>query len=238
MMKYFISCFLIVIIVSCQPKPMIRATHQAPVDSVLFFQTRTITDAFVAKTDGSVDEPITLKVDRYPPPRLEPPPPRFKEIEGFRVQAFAGLDSLGVSKTAESLQSIVLPDSIYFFREHGLFKIHVGDYLYRPQADAMRTKLQQNGYPGAWVVKGTILIPAEPDSTAGRYKIQIAATSTEANAQNVIEKARPLTEFDLFYEKSEDLFKVFIGFFKSESDARDVLAKIRQAGFPDAWLVY
>jgi len=238
MIKFFITALFVILIFACQPRPMTRATNQVPVDSALFFEQRSVTDEFIAQTDGNADQLITLKVERYPPPEEEPLPSRFREVEGFRVQAFAGLDSLSVYGIAESLRDIVLPDSIYVFHDRGLFKVQIGDFLYRPQADAMRTQLQQNGYAGAWVIKRQILIPAEPDSSTGRYKIQIAATLTEENANNMIQKARLLTSSDLFYEKSENYYKVFIGYFRSEDVARDVLGKIRQAGFPDAWLVY
>jgi hypothetical protein len=238
MKKYIISGTLIIFIMACQPRPMTRVTTQAPVDSALFFEHQDVSDEFIARTDGSMDKPILLKIDRYPLPETEPPPPQFKEAEGFRVQAFAGLDSANVSEIANSLQKIILSDSVYFFHENGLFKIQVGDFLYRPQAEAMRTRLQDNGHTGAWVIKRQILIPVIADSTAGNYKIQIGATSSRENAENLIEKARPLTSSELFFEKVGDLYKVFIGYFTSEAEARDVLGKIRQAGFPDAWLVY
>ena len=41
-----------------------------------------------------------------------------------------------------------------------------------------------------------------------------------------------------FYESSGNIFKVFVGYFNKEDDARAALESIREGNYPDAWLVY
>jgi hypothetical protein len=216
---------------------MTRATHKAPVDSVLYFEPRNISDSFFEAIENTGDNPVMLAVDRRPPTPPPPPLPDYNEVDGFRVQAFAGVDSLNSAETADLIRQLI-SDTVYVFADKGLFKIQVGDYLYRPQAEDMRSKLQQNGYNGAWVVQRLIRVPIQKNSTESGYKIQIAATELEEKAQNISEKASQITDFRSFYELSGNLFKVYIGFFPNEAQAREELEKIRQAGFPDAWLVY
>ncbi len=73
---------------------------------------------------------------------------------------------------------------------------------------------------------------------AGQYKIQIMATGSEDRAQAKVEEIKGSTAYSAFYEKSGNLFKVFVGYFKQEAVAREALSDIRGNGYPDAWLVY
>jgi len=237
MARNLIACAVVISIVACQPRVMTRAAHKAPADSALYFEQRDISDLFFDTIEITGDNPVMLTVDRIPPTPPPPPLPDYNEVEGFRVQAFAGVDSLNSATTADLISKLV-SDTVYVFADKGLFKIQVGDYLYRPEAEDVRSKLQQNGYSGAWIVRRLIRVPLQKDSLSSGYKIQIAATESEENAQNIIEKASKITEFRAFYELSGNLFKVYIGFFSKEAQARNELGKIRLAGFPDAWLVY
>jgi hypothetical protein len=221
MARYLIACAVIISIVACQPRAMTRAAHKAPLDSALYFEQRDISDSFFDTIEITGDNPVMLSLDRIPPTPPVPPLPDYNEVDGFRVQAFAGVDSFSTVKTAESIRKVV-SDTVYVLAEKGLFKIQVGDYLYRSEAENIRGKLQQNRYSGAWVVSRLIRVPLQKDSLSSGYKIQIAATETEESAKNMIDKASQITDFRLF----------------KEAQARKELDKIRQAGFPDAWLVY
>ena len=64
------------------------------------------------------------------------------------------------------------------------------------------------------------------------------ATGSEDRARTKVAEIEGATAYSAFYEKSGNLFKVFIGYFGQESVARDALAEIRKIGYPDAWLVY
>ena len=140
-----------------------------------------------------------------------------------------------------------------------MLKIQVGDYPYRYQADAKKDIFRKNGFPGAWVILRTILIPFGTDSTGavspaveqqpvtepakpiintGKYKIQIIAMGSEERAREITADIKQKMNLSAFYEKSGNLFKVFVGYFNVEQEARNALEKIREGGFPDAWLVY
>jgi hypothetical protein len=196
-----------------------------------------------------------LRKEVYPPPEQKP---KFKEIEGYRIQIFAGVDTLNASSTRSQATTIV-PDSVYLFAEKGLLKVQVGDYPYRYQADKVRDQFRREGFPGAWVILRTILIPFESDTTEeiktredsvvvvqpatqiteqGKFKIQIIAVGSEEQAITIIDQVKLEMNFQAFHEKSGNLFKVFVGYFKEESTAREALEKLRASGYPDAWLVY
>jgi cell division septation protein DedD len=156
----------------------------------------------------------------------------------------------------------MVSDSVYAFKEQGLFKVQVGDYQFRYEADNMRDNFRKNGYDGAWVIQRMINIPIAADTTArvnenvpvavvetapqalkkteesGQFKIQLMAIGSEDRARTKVEEIKGLTTYSAFYEKSGNLYKVFIGYFKEETVAREALRDIRDKGYPDAWLVY
>jgi len=246
---------LLSILISCRPSSrFIKPESETPIDSTLYFEQVDISDPFLDSLNQIQDKKITLSKTYVPPAQPEPEISQFKEVEGFRVQIFAGLDSinaLAIKYQAKDLTS----DSIHFFQEKGLYKIQVGDYQFRSEADNLKTTFRQNGFPGAWVVQRSIIIPVEPDQNAdieeqdeifqrdttqekGKYKIQVLATNSEVKAQMTVLDLKENNKYQAFFEKSGNLYKVFVGYFEIEEKAREALEEIRKIGFPDAWLVY
>lgn len=71
--------------------------------------------------------------------------------EGFRVQVLA---SKSMTK-ADSLSTILnstLDDSVYVVYETPNYKVRIGDYVIREDADNMRKNLNNMGYRSAWVI--------------------------------------------------------------------------------------
>jgi len=246
---------LIWILSACKSTRALRQEEsEVSVDSSLYFQPVAVSDPFLDSLKQMPDEQVTLKKEVYPPPQPQPVGPFFKEVEGYRVQIFAGIDSIN-SLSALYQAKDLGADSVYLFREKGLYKVQVGDYQFRPQADKSKTHFRQNGFPGAWVVQRSILIPVDSTQTmrvtgdmdttrqittgkTGKYKIQVFVTSSEERAQLTIMDVKDIGNYNAFYEGSGDLFKVFVGPFEGEQEARRALEDVRRNGFPDAWLVY
>ncbi len=242
----------LVMMIACQPGRVVKTEVKAPPDSAMYYQQSDISDPFLDTIFQEPDQTIALNQIIYPVTEAEVTS-RFKEAEGFRVQVFAGADSVRALSIRKSIsdQSV---DSVHLFLEKGLYKIQVGDYLYRYLADNVKTKMRQDGYPGAWVVQRTILVPADttardsitvnksPDSSAaqinGTYKIQLVATGDQERAREIVQDVSMLTTRRVYFEASGNLFKVFVGSFEEESQARSELEKLRRSGYPDAWLVY
>ncbi len=246
---------ILIILTACQPKTAVKNDETATVDSAFYYVQKDIDDPFLDTLSQAPDRSISLKKDVYPPPVQKP---KFKEIEGFRVQIFAGADTINALSTRSQAATMVT-DSVYLLEDQGLLKVQVGDYPYRYQVDKIRDQFRKEGFPGAWVILRTILIPYEAASTddtitvvdtvmaaqpmeksvvEGKFKIQIIATGSEERAQEIVDNLKQTMNYQAFYEKSGNLYKVFVGYFKEENTARDALDKIRAGGFPDAWLVY
>ncbi len=248
----FLLPFVIGILTSCQPSSIVKSEQKALPDSALYYQQADIADPFLDTIFQEPDQAIALNQKIYPP-HIPETIPKFKEVEGFRVQIFAGTDSLSARSVHDKLAEQT-DDSVHYLIEKGLHKIQVGDYLYRYLADNMKTSMRQTGYPGAWVVQRTIIVPIDTtttdsitiratgtdkhDEASGKYKIQLVATGSQERAGEIVLQVQANTTYRVFYEQSGNLFKVFVGLFESEPRAREELTKLRDLGYPDAWLVY
>ena len=245
----------IIILSACQPQAAKKTEDVATVDSAFYYVQKDIDDPFLDTIFQAPDPSIALKKDVYPPPDMQP---KFKEIEGFRVQIFAGIDTINALSIRSQATDIV-PDSVYLLEDQGLIKVQVGDYPYRYQADKVRDQFRREGFPGAWVILRTILIPFVADTTEtsiqasdtvstvqpaipvveqGTFKIQIIAVSSEEKATSIVDQLKQNLNYPAFHEKSGNLYKVFVGYFKQEDAARGALEELRENGYPDAWLVY
>ena len=234
----------------CQPAPFVKKEQKKTgIDSTLYFRQVDVDDPFLDTVFQGPDTQIVLQKTLIPAEK--PPERQVRQVEGFRVQIFAGIDSMNALVTlAES--EMVFADTVYFFKEKGLYKLQTGDYLYRPQADSVRDLSRNNGYSGAWVVKRLINLydqPPEPEATnetitdstiidEGRYKIQVVATSSQSGAEQIVGELKESIPYRVYYLQSGSLYKIFIGNFQDETTARRILKEVRETGYPDAWLVY
>jgi cell division septation protein DedD len=248
--QYLVFC---IYMISCQPRQLIKIEQPSGVDSVLFFEGKEISDPFLENLKNEIDSEIKLKTRLIPPP--PPPPPNYREVDGFRVQVFAGLDSINAFNTKIKVQTATY-DSVYLVNEGGLVKIQVGDFLYRVDADNQNMQLRRAGFSGSWVVPKKIRVPLEEsreiptDSTASikseahteqdsvKFRIQVLATGDLDRAQQLKIQLQNRFGLDSWFEEAGGLYKVYLGKFSERANAEEVLKKVREDQYPDAWLVY
>jgi hypothetical protein len=97
-----------------------------------------------------------------------PPPPDTTAVlradsttDGFRIQVFATGDR-EVAENAASVAQQRLGLAAYTDLEAGMYKIRVGDYLRRPDAEAALKTFRSHYYPDAWIVPARIRVPRNP----------------------------------------------------------------------------
>ncbi len=255
MKNTLLSVTLLILITGCNPG-LVRqerlAGQRPTADSTLYYPASVISDPFLdsLKTDTSG---VRLMLTLYPPP--PPPPPKFRQIDGFRVQLFAGLDSLNGRVMAGELQGI-MEDSVYFFKEKGLYKVQAGDYPWRYRADKMVLELRKKGYAQGWVVQRLINVPvdsaraarptadslkrqtAPPPSPEARFQIQVLVTADAEKAQSLAGTLRERFGQEVFVRPAGAAYKVLLGRFAERAEAERQLKTLRENGYRDAWLVY
>ncbi|WP_456405999.1 SPOR domain-containing protein [Caldithrix abyssi] len=255
MFKYKIAFFILstaFILNSCQPSLIKKSKEKDNIDSVLFYQKEDIPDPFL---DGLLSPPDheVVQLKKTITPKVKPK--KFKEIDGFRVQVFASVDSFNALSLLNKLKLLV-KDSVYLIHEKNLFKVQAGDFPYRQQADSLRELIKQKGYPGAWTVQRKILIPVKestPIKTPASsptvnmertadlsefYQIQVFATTSKQKAQSIVDQLSLRYDFPCEYRLQNQLYKVLLGRFATRAEAESVLKEIKALGFKDAWIVH
>lgn len=243
MHKLIICSFVLMLLFGCSSQVAFTTKKAADVDSVLFYQQKDLDDPFIDSVLSNPGDSASISAILTPAP---PPPPAdtLRQIDGFRVQVFAGIDSLR-AKTVQLSTAQLVTDSTYLVKDNGLFKIQVGDYLYRSDADSVQRLLTISNLKGHWVVKRKIFVRDSVTENVQstlveefKFKIQIIATSDESRALTLIGELQSKFSYPSFYLPSGSVYKVFVGKFKSREQAQKALTQIREQGYPDAWLVY
>ena len=78
-------------------------------------------------------------------------------MQGFRVQIFASqrIDEATLAKQTAS--QFIVADSLYIVYDPPVYKVRVGDYATRLDANRSLSAIIQKGYPDAWVVTDKII---------------------------------------------------------------------------------
>jgi|APTNR8051073442_1049403.scaffolds.fasta_scaffold00247_31 hypothetical protein len=160
---------------------------------------------------------------------------------GYSVQV-AALSSASLGNKFDNLNSL---GDVYSVNEGNKYKVRVGVYPTRADAEKALRSAKTKGYTGAFIVQeaGTIgtgtsggdLIPKNPgiSPTYGQYKVQLAAYSNLKNFDAAkAEKIGTVEE-----RKRGTLTIKYIGGLTSLSAAQQALTKAKASGFKDAYIV-
>ena len=79
------------------------------------------------------------------------------ETQGFRIQIFASGNIDEATAAQRQLRSKV-PDSVYVVYDPPVYKVRVGDYASRLEANQRLTRIVNAGYDDAWVVADKIYL--------------------------------------------------------------------------------
>ena len=102
--------------------------------------------------------PVIAEEPYMPPvvtPTAPPPSPPPASILGFRIQIFASSTQKNASRVADDARA-VFTENVYVQHVAPYYKVRVGDFLTRENAQALQTKALQKGYRGAFVVETMI----------------------------------------------------------------------------------
>lgn len=250
-MKNFLLFLLCFGFIACNTQHIRKERQQNSVyakaqpDSFLFYQTQTIAHPFIDSLKIN-NAPQTVYFKQVPPP--PPPEPKIKTVPGYRIQVMAVADSLKAKTELFTLKNKI-DDPIYIVAEGGLFKLQVGNFLYRNPADMRLLDLRKHGIENAWVVKTEIIKPEEETASANEipskaavdtdpnFKIQIIVMSDKGKAESLAKQLQQTFSQPGFVQLNGAVYKVFIGRFAERPQAEKFLQKIRSSGYSDAWIV-
>lgn len=110
-----------------------------PVEPVVTIPTAETTQAYTPPTPMVPITPAT-------PPQTPP------SVFGFRVQIFASSSRENAERISSDAQKS-LADKIYVEAEENLFKVRLGDFVTREDADKLKARVVKLGFKGSFVVE-------------------------------------------------------------------------------------
>jgi tetratricopeptide (TPR) repeat protein/cell division septation protein DedD len=159
--------------------------------------------------------------------RIEVPSPDTKP--GFSVQVAAVS-----SPDAAAFQNLNSIGNWYIKPEGGKFKVRIGVFETRMEAEKIRDRARSLGYPESFIVQeqGGKQSTA-PNQTSGVFMIQIAALKDPRNFDDA--KAR---QFGTITERVKGVFTIkLISGFNTLESTRKALPNVISAGYKDAFIV-
>jgi hypothetical protein len=107
------------------------------------------------------ETPPAIAEEPYMPPVVTPtappPSPPPASILGFRIQIFASSTQKNASRVADDARA-AFTENVYVQHVAPYYKVRVGDFLTREDAQALQQRALQKGYRGAFVVE-TMIAP-------------------------------------------------------------------------------
>ena len=107
------------------------------------------------------ETPPAIAEEPYMPPVVAPiappPSPPPASILGFRIQIFASSTQKNASRVADDAKA-AFTENIYVQHVAPYYKVRIGDFITREDAQALQQRALQKGYRGAFVVE-TMITP-------------------------------------------------------------------------------
>jgi cell division protein FtsN len=164
-------------------------------------------------------------------------PDRFNQVIGYRVQIFAARDK----NNAEKVKNLAMNDTkerVYVvLADDNLYKVQVGDYLSRIDAEKMRDKLRAlPNYQDAFIQNTYVFY--DTSTSEGSYFIQVGAFSTSESAEEFIKTSLNTRGYNnTSVQFDNNLYKVLVGAYSSNEEAAAVKEKLQTNGFEGTWII-
>lgn len=189
--------------------------------------------------DTAMDDPLmtSIRSGEYDRVRLAKgavKPPFVDIVPVFRIQVAASTNPVGARSIAAQARSKTT-EPVLIDSSSQYYKIQVGNFRIRGNADLQLSKMKAAGYSAAWVVKGTWKIAEGTVSSGfndGKYRIQVGSFSELSAAQTVWLKIAKEFEDPVHIVNVDNAYKVVVGQGTSAVQLERLKAKLKAAGFP------
>ncbi len=155
----------------------------------------------------------------------------------YRIQVFSG-SAANAQKLYNQYTGNHNATDVYVLHdaESGFWKVWIGNYMTRPEADSAKVKLTELGFSGAWVkempqTSGSVKEPVE------LFWVQMGSFQKESSAQTLFEKLKTQFKDQVIIKTAGSVYKVWIGGFTERSMADDLKSKLVQQGYAGVFIV-
>jgi len=199
-------------------------------------------------TSGEYVPPPTIKekevsedvVVKEPKPVLEKVPSvTFGKKISYKIQIFASHSKESSEDEANRVFfEISQPAEVVLSGD--LWKVQVGSFAERKDAEIFREKLKNLGWNDAFIVdvenEGLSEVQSEGKSYE-YYSIQVLASGNRTEARDLMKNLVDLGLENVFIVFEKNLWKVRVGRFNEKVKAEKYLEKLKNIGFSDCWIV-
>jgi len=166
-----------------------------------------------------------------------------KKVPGYRVQIGAMKSEEGAKGMVKACEGLIPGCKPHIVYEGNLYKIRIGDFTDKNEANKVREQLVKLGYTDCWVTPDMVEVPivAEegglPDPT--KWHVQVAATRLEESAKSVKERIISAgIKGKVYIVKEGELFKIHVGDLKTREEAEKLRSEIiSKTPYSDAWII-
>ncbi len=174
MKKYLVGFGAILLLVACAQKKKVEIKPVEGIEEITVYQETTATTppatgaettAIVLPPSAPTESVVSIipaeTTVTYKPPTPvvqipQIPPSALPPIAyGFRVQIFASSSRENAERIANNAQSS-FGDKVYVEPDNNLYKVRVGDFMIRDDAEKLKTQAIQLGFRGSFIVETMI----------------------------------------------------------------------------------
>lgn len=153
----------------------------------------------------------------------------------FRIQVFAG-SPLNAQKNFVRLDS-VRPGEVYMIKdaETDLWKVWVGNYMTRDEADKAKQEMISGGFPDAWIHE--MKPPYDAPVTGPLFWVQVASLSGDAAASRMKEQLASAQREPVEIRQKDGTWKVWVGGYPDRAAAEDLKKMLEGLGYTKTFIV-
>ncbi|MFC1733759.1 SPOR domain-containing protein [candidate division KSB1 bacterium] len=219
--------------------------------SALFLFSCSTTRQSVTGDEGDTRPPspeVTQEMQAAENVATEPeelPPPAENEQDIYKIQVLAVSSITGAESTKEALKKFT-GKNIFLVHDKELWKVQIGDFTERTEAEKEMALLKQLGWSDAWIVhvrkasNELLQQPAGEEKPAAReqdlFTIQVIATTNRQEAETLLVNLNLLKIEDSSLIKEGRFWKIHVGKYTDQSQALHMLQRIKEMGFHDSWI--
>jgi len=173
--------------------------------------------------------------------------------KGYRCQVFASTQSESAEQVADKIRALDL-DSVYVvYSNDNLYKVQIGNFDNRRDAEILLDKLRYAKVQGAWIVETDVHLPKSPEEVQEYeeeqikqqeieeqpgfyYAIQVFATGASVRAFQLKTELENNFTQPVEVLNHQSTWKVLVGKFPERSSAEEFLRVLKKGKFKDAWI--
>lgn len=173
--------------------------------------------------------PLPVKTPDIPPPGID-------EKDFFKIQVLATQTYNRAQEEKKKLREYT-EKTIFLVLERNLWKVQIGDFAAREEAEKERDLLNRLGWIDAWLIQyRSSMIPEKTLDPPTFYTVQLIATTNETEAENMLKNLTLLDITNAALVKEGDFWKIQVGHFSDYSEAVKMLNQVKKMGFNDSWI--